>query len=276
SGLRIDLKRTLIGEKKKPENISPSENDKNVEGTYRMARGIYTSPLKLLPIIGPSDVTVHQNEDGGIMLQSAQDPEPMHYVETDDLTYERVDDTIPLIDKAGMDTSHVQFQLDGQGHVTKMTYGTISDFLPVPFKDRIDVNIVIIIVSVLTFISYTIGAFVQWIIRKRHGNRLNMFPTTGLLASIGCIITINIIVLFVRFMMNPFRDMASLNIHLWVNMLLPITLIVCGYFTFKQWKKKRWPQNGTRLFLLITCFIFMLFLLNFNLYSFTLLDILPR
>src|SRR5699024_6803832 len=167
-----------------------------------MARSIYTSPLKLLPIIGPSDVTVHQNEDGGIMLQSAQDPEPMHYVETDDLTYERVDDTIPLIEKAGMDTSHGQFQLDGQGHVTKVTYGTISDFLPVPFMDRIEVHRVIIIVSVLPVLGYTIGAFVARIIRNRHGNRLNMFPTPGLLASIGSIITITILVLFVRFMMN--------------------------------------------------------------------------
>lgn len=267
SNVRIDLANTLIGEQKKPENISPSQHDKKVEGTYRMARGIYTNFLKLLPIISNSDVTIKQNESGGILLQTALDPEPMHYVETDNLLYERVDDTIPLIDKAGMDTSKVLFTLDKDGDVSKMTYGVISDLLPVNWKDRVDLNLMIIIGSILTFVVYSIAACIQWLIRKRKKSSLNMFPATGLLSSVGFLIIVNIILLYSRFIQDPFQELGSLNIHIWINYLLPISLVVCGYFIFKQWKYKTSLRNIARIFLLIVSSIFIFFLVNFNLFG---------
>ncbi|MEJ8777776.1 serine hydrolase [Pseudogracilibacillus sp. ICA-222130] len=266
SGLRVDLLNALIGEQEKPEKVHVSQNDEKVEGTYRIARGIYTNFLKLLPIIGNSDVTVKQHPSGGITLQTAADPEPILYTETDHLEYVRVDNTIPLMDKAGMDTSKVYFQLDGQGNVKKMTYGIVSDFLPVSLKNRVEVHMIIIIVSVMAFIIYTMVALIQWIIRKRKKtSRANMFPATGLLAFIGLIVTVNIIILFGRFMADPFQKMATLRIHLWLNMLLPISVLVCGYFMFKQWKKKTRMQNIARISLLLISCLFTLFLYYFHL-----------
>src|SRR5699024_11761303 len=62
----------------------------------------------------------------------------------------------------------------------------VSDFLPVPARDRVEVHMIIIIVSVMAFIIYTMVAFIQWIIRKRKKtSSVNMFPATGLLAFIG-------------------------------------------------------------------------------------------
>src|SRR5699024_11989376 len=110
---------------KKTQNLTSNQYDDKVSGTYRMARRNYTHFLKLLPIISDADVTIKQNKSGGITLQTAADPEPLQYVETGNLTYERVDDTIPLIDHAGMDTSQDHFKIDKQGNVIKMTYGTI-------------------------------------------------------------------------------------------------------------------------------------------------------
>src|SRR5699024_2329937 len=132
--------------------------------------GVYTNFLKLLPIVSNADVTIKQDQSGGIEVQTATDPEAIHYTETEPFVYERVDDTTSLLDKAGMDTSQIQFKLDEQGHVTKMTYGIVSDFLPVNTKDRVDVNTVIMIVSILTFIVSSILAFIQWFIRKRKHN----------------------------------------------------------------------------------------------------------
>jgi|SRR5690625_1079735 len=266
SGLRVDLLNALIGEQEKPEKVHVSQNDEKVEGTYRIARGIYTNFLKLLPIIGNSDVTVKQNSSGGITLQTVADPEPILYAETDHLAYVRVDDTIPLMDKAGMDTSKVYFQLDEQGNVKKMTYGIVSDFLPVPAKDRLEVHMIIIIVSVMAFIIYTMVALIQWIIRKRKKtSSVNMFPATGLLAFIGLAVTINIIILFGRFMMDPFQKIATLHIYLWLNMLLPISVLVCGYFMFKQRKEKTRLQNIARVSLLLISCLFTLFLYYFHL-----------
>ena len=266
SGLRVDLLNAFIGEQEKPENVPVSQNDEKVEGTYRIARGIYTNFLKLLPIIGNSDVTVKQHASGGITLQTAADLEPILYTETDDFVYVRVDDTVPLMDKAGMDTSKVYFQLDESGHVKKMTYGIVSDFLPVPAKDRVVVHMLIIMVSVLAFILYTLVVLIQWIIHKRKKtSRVNMFPTTGILSIIGLAVTINIIILFGRFMMDPFQKLATLRVHLWLNMLLPISILVCGYFMCKQWKDKTRLQNIARTSLLLISCIFTLFLYYFHL-----------
>src|SRR5699024_8316526 len=142
--------------------------------------------------------------------------EPLQYVETDNLTYERVDDTIPLIDQAGMDTSQVHFKMDKQGNVLKMTYVNISDFLLVHLKDRVDVNLIFILGTILTFLTYALDSLIHWLIRMRKKNRLNIFPTTCVLSAIGFFVTVIIIILYSRFIQNPFQELAPLNMHIWI------------------------------------------------------------
>lgn len=266
SAVRIDLMNQLVGEQVIPDNVKDSNNDEKVEDTYRMARGKHTNFLKLLPIISNADVNVKQHESGGITLQTATDQEPIHYVETENLVYERVDDTIPLMDKAGMDTSRVEFKLDEQDNVIKMTFGVVSDFLPVHVKDRFGVNLLVIIISVLTFLTYTINAFVQWIRRKRKKLKpLHVFRATTLLTNAGLLVVMNIIILFIRFIQDPFQKLATFQIQLWLNYLLPLSFIVAGYFTVKQWKATTALRNSARIFLLVVSLVFILFLVNFNL-----------
>src|SRR5699024_3060057 len=117
------------------------------------------------------------------------------------------------------------------------------------------------------FIIYTMVALIHWIIRKRKKtSSVDMFPATGLLAFIGLSVTINIIILFGRFMLDPFQKIATLHIHLWLNMLLPISALVCGYFMLKQRKEKTRLQNIARISLLLISCLFTMFLYYFHLF----------
>lgn len=269
SNIRIDLMEQLVGKTSEPTDINRSKNDEKVKGTYRIARGSYTNFLKLLPIISPGDVTVKEHSAGGITLQTATDSKPIHYVEIKDLVYERIEDIVTLTDQAGMHTNRVDFQVDEQGKVIKMTYGVVSDFLPVSVKDRIGVNIAVIIVSALTFFIFTLTSFIQWIKRKRKKiGRVKGFSVPTLLAGVGLLVIINIIVLFSRFIQDPFQELAPLQVHLWLNYLFPICFLVSSYFILKQWKKITPFQNSARVFLWSISLIFILFLAHFNFLTF--------
>lgn len=266
SGLRVDLADELIGKHEVPQEVSASRNDEQVTGTYRMARGMYTTFLKLMPIISNEDVTIKKHADGGITLKTVMDSEPLHYTETDDLLYERVDDTVTLMEKSGMDTSRVHFEVDENGEVISMTYGVISDFLPISFIERADVHLVMIGTSIFTIVTFAVVSFIQWVLRKRRNIvSQGFFPATGLLSGIGMLIIANIIMLFIRFMSDPFQKVGPLQIHLWLNWLLPVAILLSGYFMGKQWKEKTLSRNITRILFVAVSSVFALILWNFNL-----------
>lgn len=265
SGLRIDLMEALIGKSDMPEKVTKSQNDVKVEGTYRAANVVHSNFQKILAMISGADTTIKQNKQGGIIVKTAAAPEPIHYTETDDLLYERVDDIEMELDKGGFDTSRIAFELDEEGNVVKMTHGIITDFLPVDWKDRTAVNLIFIIMSVLTFGLYAIVLAVRWLICKRKKvEKQGTFLASGLLSSIGLFISVNLVVLLGRFMLDPFQKLASLNVHVWLNWLLPIAIIVSGYFMLKDWKQSKLFVKTIRIFLLIISVLFVLFLLNFK------------
>lgn len=267
SNIRNDLVETLMGKQELSAEVQSSPHDKETEGTYRMARGVYSNFQKILPILMNQDVTVKKQADGGIELHSALfGQEPVHYTETGDFLYERVDDTIPLLDKMGEDTSQVHFETDENGKVTVMSYGGVSDLLPVSIKERADMNQSILVVSLLTFLAAGITSFIHWLIRKRRRTEhVKLFPVTGIVSSIGIITIANIGAILIRFINNPFQKIASYQIHLWLNWLMPIALVVGMYFVIKQWRTKSVMKNGVRLWLLTVSSIFVWFLWNFNL-----------
>lgn len=268
SGLRVDLIEQLIGKHVYSDQITKSANDQKVKGTYRMARGIYTNLMKLLSVASNDDVTIKPDPSGGITLSSSANPKPIHYTETEDpLVYKRVDDTKSLMDKAGMDTSRIAFQLDEKQHARKMSHGIISDYLPVPLKDRFDVNLVIVLISITTFIVYAIALTIHWFIRRRKklGER-NGYQGTSLLTGAGLLVTLNLTALISRIAVNPYQELDTLNIHLWVNWLFPIAIIVSAYFIVKQFKKTKPLMNCARGLLLVVSCVFSIFLLNFHLF----------
>src|SRR5699024_12221981 len=106
------------------------------------------------------DIVVKSKVDGGIDLQSALlGEQPVQYGKTADLTYERVNNTLPLLDKLGEDTSQVYFKTDGDDEVSTMSFGGTSDLLPVAMQDRVDVSQGIIIISLWTFIIVVLITF---------------------------------------------------------------------------------------------------------------------
>lgn len=266
SGVRVDLIQELIGEVDKPNQVSNNKNDQKVEGTYRMARGVYSNFLKLLPVVSNVDVTIKQDDQGGITLHSAIAPEPVHYTETENLLYERADDTRTLLDQSGMDNSRIAFELDEKDNVVKMTYGVMSDYLPVAVKDRADVNMIVIFASILTFLVYTIILVIRWAVRKqKKRDKMNLFPAVGLLSGTGLLTFINVIVLYGRYIADPFQPLAGLQWQAWINWLLPVAIIVSAYFLFKQFHKTKLLVKCAHLFLIVVSCIFVLFLWNFQL-----------
>src|SRR5699024_10711958 len=119
-------------------------------------------------IISPADITVRKDDQGGILVKSAMDAKPVHYTETEPQLYERTDDTDSLMDKGGMDTSRIAFEFDDDGKTVKMSYGIVSDYLPVAVKDRRDINLLILIVSILTFTACAVTLAIRWFMRKRR------------------------------------------------------------------------------------------------------------
>lgn len=265
TGLRVDLMDELIGKQELIEQVAKSENDEAVQGTYRMARGLYTNFLKLLPILSNSDVTIHQNPQGGIDFISTMAPEPIHYIETSPLLYERADDTLTLLDKSGLDASRIAFELDDKGNVIRMSHGVVSDYLPVKLKERVGVNLVIILISVMTFILYSIVFVVRWGIRKfKKKEKVGLHWAAPLLSGVGLLVAVNSTILLSRYTSNPFQPLSPMRIHVWINWLLPIMTVVCACFIFKHFKNSKLFGKIAQLLLIFICCIFTLFLLNFH------------
>lgn len=267
SHIRTDLMEALIGKQDVPDEAEFSSQDKETEGTYRMARGVYSNFQKILPVLMNQDVTVKQQADGGIELHSALfGQEPVTYTKTGDFSYERVDDTTPRLDKMGEDTSHIHFETAENGQVTALSYGGVSDLLPVSIKDRADVNQGVLAVSLLTFLAAGITSLICRFIRKRKKReQVKLFSITGLVSSTGIITIANIGVILIRFINDPFQEIASYQIHLWLNWVMPIVLIVGIYVIIKQWKTKSVIKNGARLWLLTVSSLLVWLLWNFNL-----------
>src|SRR5699024_6089375 len=119
SPIRDELVEAFIGEQKHSAIEETKSGEEKVEGTYRMARGMYSNFQKMLSIVSNQDIEVKNKADGGIELQSdLLGQQPVKYRKTADLTYERVNNTLPLLDKLGEDTSQVHFKTDGDDEVS--------------------------------------------------------------------------------------------------------------------------------------------------------------
>ncbi|HLR54706.1 MAG TPA: serine hydrolase domain-containing protein [Pseudogracilibacillus sp.] len=267
SPIRYELVEAFIGEQKHSAIEETKSGEEKVEGTYRMARGMYSNFQKMLSIVSNQDIEVKNKADGGIELQSALlGQQPVQYRKTADLTYERVNNTLPLLDKLGEDTSQVHFKTDGDDEVITMSFGGTSDLLPVAIQDRVDVNQGIIIISLLTFIITVIITFSQWLIRKRKSSvKIKLISIMDIISWIGLITLINIGIMIFRFIRNPFQEIESNTLHIWLNWLMPFILILGIYIIMKQWKTKTPGQNGARVWMVVVSSALVLFLWNFNL-----------
>lgn len=270
SGIRTDLISALIGENEKPKAVSVSKNDKIVEGTYRIARGVYSNFLSFLPVISNDDYIITENEKGGINLKTSYEKEPIHYVETSPLVYERVDDHLTLMDKSGLDMSRMAFEVNG-GKVVKMSFGVISDFLPVKALERASTNMILFLACFIVFVLYSfffLFNFIRRLIksRKEQVNILSKgYKSTVVLAIIGMVTCLNIILLFVRFITDPFQSLLSLQIHLFINWLLPVMTIICLYFVIRSLKQTGALGKIFQLALTIVSILFSFLLISFHL-----------
>lgn len=269
SAIRSDLVEAFIGEEKHSAIDETKSGEEKVEGTYRMARGMYSNFQKMLSIASNQDIEVKNKANGKIEVQSSLlGQDPVQYTKTADLSYERIDSTLPLLDKLGEDTSQIHFKTDGNDEVITMSFGGTSDLLPVVLQDRVNINQGIIIISLLTFLITVIITFSRWLIRKRKSSvKIKIISIMDIISWIGLITLINIGIMVFRFMRNPFQEIESYNLHLWLNWLMPLILILTIYFIIKQWKTKTSGQNGVRVWMLAVSSALVLFLWNFNLLS---------
>lgn len=73
----------------------------------------------------------------------------MQISQTSPLFYERGDDRVSLLDKPGLDTSDMAFELDDDGIVFRMTHGVCERLSSCERKRPITTNLIIIVMSVL-------------------------------------------------------------------------------------------------------------------------------
>lgn len=271
TGVRTDLIAALIGEDKEPIQVSKSENDIIVQGNYRMARGIYSNFLSFLPILSNADIKISEHEIGGIHVKIPYEKEPIQYIETAPFLYERLVDNKTILDKSGMDLSRLAFQVDNEQNVLRVTAGVVSDFIPVKLIDRTSTNMILIAVSVIAFIVYTLFFalnFIRRLIKARKGHVPKLsksYQATAFLASTATIVTLNSMILFVRFTSDLFQSLSPLRIHLFVNWLLPIATIICTYFIIKNLKQATFSGKVTQLLLVLLCIVFSIILFHFRL-----------
>jgi len=271
TGIRTDLITALVGEAEKPLQVSASENDGVVQGTYRMARGIYSNFLSILPIISNGDIVVSENAKGGIDVKIPGEKETSHYIETNPLFYERVVNHKTILDKSGMDTNRIAFEVDNEQKVTKMSFGIVSDFTSVKTIDRVSFNMILISICLMLFLLTTVFFFFNFIrrfikARKEPVRKLSKgYLFAAILASTGTVVTLNIIILFVRFMSDNFQVLSPLRIHLFVNWLLPIATIIGAYFILKNLKQATSLGKVFQLLLVILCVLFSVILFQFHL-----------
>ncbi|OZI12097.1 hypothetical protein CEW92_08550 [Bacillaceae bacterium SAS-127] len=266
TGLRVDLINELIGTKNVESHSAPSENDDLVQGTYRMARGIYSNFLKFLPIIGNGDVVVKKSAEGGIDVQMPYEKKSVHYAEIEPFLYEKVNQTVTFMDKNGFDTNRIYFTAQ-DGQIVKMSYGVVSDLLPVKMTDRAMTNIIVLAITMLTLLSYVLFFIIHWLKRKikKDGRKTTTaFRATALLTFAGIIVFIDMAVLLSRFVANPFQPLSPLRIHLWGGWLLPIATIGCAYIILKQFKETSLKGKVFQLWLLLVSTLLSFLLWNYH------------
>ncbi|MBB4825435.1 CubicO group peptidase (beta-lactamase class C family) [Sporosarcina luteola] len=269
SSLRIDLYEALVGNKKESIPISTSANDDLVQGSYRAAKGIYSSFLSIAPIIS-SDLKIKKNEGGGIDVSVPGEEQPIHYVETAPFFYERVSDGMSLLDKQGVDVSRMAFEVDSEQNIIKMSFGTATDYLPVKLMDRASTNMLLIVIFLVVCLLYTLFFLFNWIKRvfKSRKGKVAALSTsyrfTAILAGVGLVVFVNNILLFLRTMSDPSQSLAPLRIHLGINWLLPLAIIVCGYFLLKHFKKATLAGKIFQLLLILISILFSLLLMKFH------------
>ncbi|QTD42948.1 serine hydrolase [Sporosarcina sp. Te-1] len=270
SNLRIDLYNALVGDEKKTISVTRSEHDQMVQGTYRVARGVYSNFLSFVPVLGnDSDFKIKKHEKGGINVQTPF-KEEFHYVETAPFFYERVGDDLSLMDKLGLDMSRMAFVMDDKQNVSKMSFGVISDNIPVKIMDRVSTNMVLLSICLVTFILYTLFFVIRLIRRLFKSKNGKASPSstsyrfTAILAGIGILVFVNLVILFSRFIPDPVQSLAPLKIHIGINWLFPIATLVCGYFILKNLKQTSLAGRIFQILLILVSILFCIFLYHFH------------
>ncbi|MBB4825433.1 CubicO group peptidase (beta-lactamase class C family) [Sporosarcina luteola] len=270
SSLRIDLYNALVGVVKKQISITSSERDELVQGTYRMARGVYSNFLSFTPVISNRDVTIKRNKHGGIHVSIPDEEQPIHYVETAPFFYERVSDGLTSMDQSGVDVSRLAFEVDQEQKITKMSFGVDADLLPVNMLDRSSTNIILVTLYLLTFLLYTLFFLMHWfrrIFKSRKGRVVSLsasYRYTAILAGTGMLIFVNNIILFLRATTDHTQSMSPLRLHIAINWLLPLAIVVCGYCVLKNSKQATLSTKIFQFLLIFVSILFSLFLLHFR------------
>ena len=271
TGLRTDLIAALIGDDIQGKQVSKSENDALVRGTYRMASGIYSNFISFLPIISNGDFRITDNTKGGIDVHTPFGKKPIHYVETKPFFYERVNKDLTIMDKSGMDMSRIAFEVDKDQKIIKMSFGVITDLIPVKMMERVSFNLFLIAISVIVFLLYIVLFVINFIRRKlkaRKGRVKTMTKGdrfTFLLASTGMLVVFNIIILFIRYFSNPFQSVQPLQVHIYINWLLPLMTIFCTYIFVRNFKQTKLLLKLSQLLLVVISIVFSVFLGTFHL-----------
>jgi CubicO group peptidase (beta-lactamase class C family) len=232
AGARVDLVNLLIGStytNPNPETDRRYNHSTEVAGTYRSARRVDSSFMRVLFNTMQPDTKVVANPDGSIQVIMPQMKISSRYVETAPYFYQRCDTTPNTADKAGWDSNRIRFVTDDQGKVTAMSQGVIADLLRVSPSDSALLNQGMLGFAGITMLVGFISALVSlW--RNRSKLLVTFNRDTNKLSLLGAANIVNLIVMSVRIAgdpCQPMRNFTPFRAVFWINTALS------GYFGYR-------------------------------------------
>jgi hypothetical protein len=237
-GARLALIKLLIGGTFSDPVANPSlQHNKEVAGSYRMARLVDSSFIRMLYNTIQGDAHVSANPDGSIQVKMPNMGLDSAYVETAPYFYERCSAKESVADKAGWDSSRIRFITDGNGKVVAMSQGVISDLVRVALSESNLVNRSLLGYGALSLLA---GFIITLIGLRRDWRQVLMLWSNDAnkLALLGGANLINLIVLLARALSDPCQPLGKLAPQrraFWLN------LVASGYFGYRlvrNWRKQ--------------------------------------
>lgn len=243
SGLRSELLNALIGSTyTQPVADSSLNHSAEVAGNYRSTRTIKSYFASTLMTLIDQDVSVTANADGSIQIRMPSLGFDGHYVEVAPYYYERSSVEEAMIDHAGWPTSRIYFITDSNGKVTGMSQGIISDMERVTFDQTTIFNIFNFGTHIVIVLIGLIAALISWL-----RNRKNPKPSwawqkrINLIALVSSLSLINLVVLSVRFVSDPFVSISSFVPQIALFWLLSALVLWLVYRAIRIWNAKELP-----------------------------------
>ena len=262
----------LLGSPQTPIAGSDMPNAAAVEGLYITARrykGDFTEFFTYAGLAGIPIIEIKALDENRIQLNFGSYGTAV-YVQTEPYIFQFYDSPdLPFL-AAGL--FRLSFRIE-DGTPTQIHVGDGADFTALPAGRTMPfliASLVIVLLSVVYFIILPIVLPVIFLIGRKKQSPRTLFDrfTTCFFLS-GTLLALNNLLLFGRFGVNPYREIAEVAPHIWINYALTGLVIFLFTGSLWSWRTSGEARGKRKVLFVITAVISVLFitiLYNWNFY----------